>query len=272
VSGRASSRPPGLPERYAVSDSEHAVPPGASRCCSSWCRDASRFRLLRLDLASNFSLDEESSLRSLGDGPEPRRRSFDLGISILVDGPIRRVMYFPCLTAGDLRFLVPPLPARGVGLPYGWLTAEVRQTLSGLLRPAYARCERVGYPHDSRGGSVPSHAEASPACLREGGLVPALFSHHHRLCHPRSDDLFLRSLIKGSLAFTRPLFTRGRVHFVAKLPLRHYPWLHTLPLPGTHAGIGDRLGHEPGGVLCSPLTIRDLRIARCPQRTSPIAA
>jgi hypothetical protein len=146
VSGRASSRPPGLPERYAVSDSEHAVPLGASRCCSSWCRDASRFRLLRLDLASNFSLDEESSLRSLGDGPEPRRRSFDLGISILFDGPIRRVMYFPCLTAGDIRFLVPPLPARGVGLPYGWLTAEPRQTLSGLQRPAYARCERVGYP------------------------------------------------------------------------------------------------------------------------------
>ena len=37
-------------------------------------------------------------------------------------------------------------PACGVGLPYGWLTAEARQTLSGLLRPAYARCERVGYP------------------------------------------------------------------------------------------------------------------------------
>ena len=133
VSGRASSRPPGLQIRSAVSDSEHAVPPGASRCCSSWCRDASRFRRLRLNPASHFSLDEESSLRSLRDGPEPRRRSFDLGLSILVDGPVRRVMSFPCLTAGDIRFLVPPLPAGDVGLPYGWLTAEARQTLSGEL-------------------------------------------------------------------------------------------------------------------------------------------
>jgi hypothetical protein len=150
-------------------------------------------------------------------------------------------------------------PACGVGLPYGWLTAEARQTLSGLLRPAYARCERVGYPHDSRGGSVSSHAEASPACLRQGVLVPSLFSRHHRLCYPRSDDFFLRSLIKDSLAFTRPLFTRGRINFVAKLPLRHYSWLHTLPLPGTHAGIGDRLGHEPGGVLLFPT--HDMRFA-----------
>ena len=135
MSGRASSRPPGLPERYAVSDSEHAVPLGASRCCSSRCRDASRFRLLRLDLASNFSLDEESSLRSLGDGPEPRLRSFDLGISILVDDPIRRVMYFPCLTAGDFRFLVPPLPARALGFPYGWLTALRGRPCRGYCVP-----------------------------------------------------------------------------------------------------------------------------------------
>ena len=36
---------------------------------------------------------------------------------------------------------------------------------------------------------------------------PSFFSRHHRLSYPHSDDLFLRSLIKGSLAFTRPLFT-----------------------------------------------------------------
>ncbi len=207
MSGRASSRPPGLPERYAVSDSEHAFPAGASRCCSSWCRGASRFCLLRLDLASNFSLDEESSPRSLGDGPEPRLRSFDLGISILFDGPIRWVMYFPCLTAGDIRFLVPPLPARGVGLPYGWLTAEARQTLSGLLRPAYARCERVGCPlycgevwcpHIQRYRlyafvKEPWSLQCSPNIIVFVIHVPMTF--------------FLRSLIKGSLAFTHPLFT-----------------------------------------------------------------
>ena len=41
----------------------------------------------------------------------------------------------------------------------------------------------------------------------------------------------------------------ARFSFVAKLPLRHSLWLRTLPLPGTHAEIGDRLGHSPGGVL-----------------------
>ena len=51
---------------------------------------------------------------------------------------------------------------------------------------------------------------------------------------------------------------------MAKLPLRHYSWLHTLPLPGTHAGIGDRLGHEPGGVLLLPT--HDMRFAH---RTMP---
>ena len=179
-------------------------------------------------------------------------------------GPIRRVMYFPCLTAGALRFLVPPPPARCVGLPYGWLTAEARQTLSGLLRPAYARCERVGYPHDSRGGSVSSHAEASPACLHEGVLVPSLFSQHHRLCHPHSDDLLLTQPQQGFTHVHPSALHLARVRFVAKLPLRHYSWLHTLPLPGTHAGIGDRLGHEPGGVLF--LLTHNMRFAH---RTMP---
>ena len=36
---------------------------------------------------------------------------------------------------------------------------------------------------------------------------PSFFSQHHRLSYPHSDDLFLRSLLKDSLAFTRPLFT-----------------------------------------------------------------
>jgi len=43
--------------------------------------------------------------------------------------------------------------------------------------------------------------------FREGVLGLSFFSQHHRLSYPRSDALFLRSLIKGSLTFTRPLFT-----------------------------------------------------------------
>src|SRR5215467_9528230 len=128
---------------------------------------------------------------------------------------------------------------------------------------------RAGWvPSLLRGGSVSSHAEASPACLREGALVPSLFSQHHRLCHPLSDDLLLTQPHQGFTRVHPSALHLARVRFVAKLPLRHYSWLHTLPLPGTHAGIGDRLGHEPGGVFCSPLTLCDLRIARCLQRTS----
>jgi hypothetical protein len=93
---------------------------------------------------------------------------------------------------------------------------------------------------------------------------PSFFSRHHRLSYPHFDDLFLRSLLKDSLAFTRPLFTRGRFRFVAKLPLGHYFWLRTLPLPGTHAGVDDRLGHEPGVVL--PLPTQSMRFAH---RTIP---
>src|SRR5262249_13393920 len=103
------------------------------------------------------------------------------GIPILVDGPIRRVMHFPCLTAGDVRFLVPPLPARALGLPCGWLTVMEWQNLSGKLGSRI--CEmRAGWgPSLLRGGPVSSRTEASPVCLREGVLVSSLFSRHHRL-------------------------------------------------------------------------------------------
>ncbi len=95
-------------------------------------------------------------------------------------------------------------------------------------------------------------------------LVPSLFSRHHRLCHPRSDDLLLTQPHQGFTRVHPSALHLARVRFVAKLPLRHYSWLRTLPLPGTHAGIGDRLGHEPGGVLLLPT--HDMRFAH---RTMP---
>jgi hypothetical protein len=67
---------------------------------------------------------------------------------------------------------------------------------------------RAGWvPSLLRGGLVSSHTETSPVCLLEGAFWPFLFSRHHRLSYPHSDDLFLRSLLKDSLTFTRPLFT-----------------------------------------------------------------
>jgi len=122
-------------------------------------------------------------------------------------------------------------------------------------------CEiRAGrVPSLLRGGPVSSHTEASPVCLREGVLVPSLFSRHHRLCHPRSDDLLLTQPHQGFTRVHPSALHLARFRFVAKLPLGHYSWLHTLLLPGTHAGIGDRLGHEPGGVLLLPT--HDMRFA-----------
>jgi hypothetical protein len=98
-------------------------------------------------------------------------------------------------------------PRGALGLPCGWLTAEARQTLSGLLRPAYLRCERVGCPLYCGEVWCPHIQRHRLYAFMKKHLVPSLFSQHHRLCYPRSDDFFLRSLIKGSLAFTRPLFT-----------------------------------------------------------------
>ena len=69
---------------------------------------------------------------------------FDLGISILLDGPIRRVMSFPCLTAGDLRFLVLPVPARALGLPCGWLTVMVDRPYRGYCVPHTRDTSGVG--------------------------------------------------------------------------------------------------------------------------------
>ena len=90
-------------------------------------------------------------------------------------------------------------------------------------------------------------------------IVPSLFSRHHRLSYPRSDDLLLMQPHQGFTRVHPSALHLARFRFVAKLPLRHYSWLRTLPLPGTHARVGDRLGHEPGGVLLLPT--QDMRFA-----------
>ena len=80
----------------------------------------------------------------MGEVPEPRLRPFGLGISILLDGPIRRVMYSPCLSASDLRFLVLPVPARDMGLLYSWLTASGSSPYRGYCVPHTQDASGVG--------------------------------------------------------------------------------------------------------------------------------
>ncbi len=99
-------------------------------------------------------------------------------------------MRFPCLTAGGIRFLILPVPARALGLPYSWLTAEARQTLSGLLRPAYLRCERVGRPLYCGDIWCPGIQGYRLNIIMKENTAPSSLSPHHRLYHPRSDDRF----------------------------------------------------------------------------------
>jgi hypothetical protein len=127
-------------------------------------------------------------------------------------------------------------------------------------------CEmRAGWvPFLLRGDWCPRIQRHRLHALLKGHLVPSHFSRHHRLSQPHSDDFFLRSLNKDSLAFTRPLFTWPGSALWLSLPLGITPGAGTLPLPGTHAGIGDRLGHEPGVALRLPT--HDMRFAH---RTMP---
>jgi hypothetical protein len=53
-------------------------------------------------------------------------------------------MISPCLTAGGFRFLVPPLPARELGLPYGWLTTIVDRPYRGYCVPHIRDTSGVG--------------------------------------------------------------------------------------------------------------------------------
>jgi len=68
-------------------------------------------------LAPNFSLDQSPLPRSLGDAPGSRQPPFSVGISIF--GPICQVMPSLCLSAGSLRFLIPPTPTEEFSFPYG---------------------------------------------------------------------------------------------------------------------------------------------------------
>jgi hypothetical protein len=152
-----------------------------------------------------------------------------------------RLWFSLCLTAGGFRFLVPPLPARELGLPYGWLTVEARQTLSGLLCLAYPRYERGGCPLYCGEVWCPSRQEYRLSAFMKGNMVPSSFSQHHRLCYPHSDDQLITQPHQGFTLVHPSALHLARFSFVAKLPLRHYLRLRTLPLPGTHAEIGDRL-------------------------------
>jgi len=124
----------------------------------------------------------------LGDSPEPRLRSFDLGISILSDGPIRQVISSLCLTAGGFRFLVPPVPARELSLPYAWLTTIAGRPHRGYCVPHIRDTSGLGALFTAGRSGVLSYRNIACMPFMKEHIVPSPFSQHHRLYYPLSDD------------------------------------------------------------------------------------
>src|SRR5260370_23226137 len=105
-----------------------------------------------------------------------------------------------CSLSGDsLRFLILPVPTEELGFPDGWLTEIYRpffQTSLGLPSSTLSRYVRGGLPlYSGAEVSSPAGEETSRPLLTQTSSF-----------HPRFGDLSSRSLIKDSLAFTRPNF------------------------------------------------------------------
>ncbi len=99
-------------------------------------------------------------------------------------------MFSLCLTAGGFRFLVPPVPARELGLPYGWLTTIADRPYRGYCVPHIRDTSGVGCPLYCGEVWCPSKQEYRLSAFMKGPTVPSSFSQHHRLCYPHSDDQF----------------------------------------------------------------------------------
>jgi hypothetical protein len=107
-----------------------------------------------------------------------------------------------CLSATGVGFLGHPVPAGELGLPHGRLTGCSRiRTPTGFPRSTRVRYDRGGCPLNS-GTAMLSRltmgVQPAPAASQRPVLHPAGTTH---LRGPRS-----RSIIGGSLAFTRPVF------------------------------------------------------------------
>ena len=107
-----------------------------------------------------------------------------------------------CLSATGVRFLGHPVPAGELDLPYGRLTGAFRhRTPTGFPRSTRVRHDRGGCPLNS-GTAMLSRLtmgiQPAPAASQRPVLHPAGTTHRR--------GSRLRSIIRGSLAFTRPVF------------------------------------------------------------------
>lgn len=147
-----------------------------------------------------MSLDLQLLPRSSGSSPDPRQHAFRLGIR-----PIRRVMDSPCLSAGGLRFLGLRVPLEDSAFLASGLPAKPDSNGVSTFRTDEMRSGRM--PFLLRGRMVSLRDTSTVSCFNTGltGLHP--LAQYRRISHlPCSDDLGLRSLNNGSLAFIPPIF------------------------------------------------------------------
>jgi len=75
----------------------------------------------------------------LGDAPGSRQPPFGVGIS--VSGPIYPVMDSCYLSAGNVRFLILPVPTEEFSFPHGWLTSGIDRPLDLIGIATFRMCE-----------------------------------------------------------------------------------------------------------------------------------
>jgi hypothetical protein len=155
-------------------------------------------------------------------------------------------MTSPGLWAGGVRFLGHPVPAADLGRP-----SEDRpaywpggQTPSGFPRSAPVETRRGWVPPIRRGPGAPACRGGIPGPDGGRGLVPG------RLIVAAAigcDDLSLRRLNGGSLAFTHPVFPSPGSPGWIGLALGFTRLLSHAALPGRWRGSGTDLGTGRGG-------------------------
>jgi len=135
------------------------------------------------------------------------------------------------------------------------------RTPSGLPRSTRARYDRGGCPLNS-GTAMLSRLTKNPQPAPAASQRPVL--HPAGTSHLRSQKS--RSIIRGSVAFTRPVFPLPVVCGWNAGPWASPPELRTEPLPATHVGVGTGLEHWPGTTpptsVVGPLTSAFTRLVQ----------
>jgi len=153
--------------------------------------------------------------------PVPRQHPFGLGIN-----HIQPVMNSRCLSAAGFCFLEHPFPTEEFCHPYGWLTEVFFRPHWGYHVSHHGDLTGKG-ALSTPGSWCPKIQERRPVSSREYPCFPFL---DPTLPDTIYGNLISRSLIKGLLTFTRPIFPlpgssrwlRFSLGFICGFAPRHY--------------------------------------------------